>query len=207
VIRVHDSSFVLSAKETSGYPPSAHLEVAFAGRSNVGKSSLINALTGRKKLVKVSRTPGRTRLLNFFSVNLKDGETPHRVLLCDLPGYGYAKVSKAERHGWQDMIEGYLTQRDGLRAVVLIVDGEVGPTPDDIQMLQWLKDRRREVLVVATKIDRLNKAKRLPALRAAEEQLGLQPGELLPFSSVERMGVAELWSLLIRGTPSKMSDV
>ncbi len=205
MIRVHDSSFLLSAKETSGYPPSAALEVAFAGRSNVGKSSLINALTGRKKLVKVSRTPGRTRLLNFFSVNLLDGETPRRVLLCDLPGYGYAKVSKTERHGWQDMIEGYLTGREGLRAVVLIVDGEVGPTPDDAQMLQWLKDRGRSILVVATKIDRLNKAKRLPALRAAEAQLRLRPGELLPFSSVERVGVGELWSLLIRGP--KRSEV
>jgi GTP-binding protein len=197
VIHVLESSFITTATSPEGYPPPGPAEFAFAGRSNVGKSSLINALSGRRKLVRVSRTPGRTRTLNFFSIDLRDGETTHQVRFCDLPGYGFAKVSKTERKSWEAMIETYLRERAGLRGVVLIVDGEVGPTPDDAQTLQWLAAQRRPVVVVATKIDRLSKARRFPALQTAARFLALSPEAISCVSSIEKLGLNELWLRLL----------
>jgi GTP-binding protein len=197
VIRVLDAQFVTTAVEPRGYPAGHTAEVAFVGRSNVGKSSMINALTGRKKLVRVSNTPGRTRTLNFFDVELERGTQRHRVRLADLPGYGFAKASKADKAQWEKMITTYLEKRHHLEAVVSIIDAEVGPTPDDLATLDYLQAHKRRVLVVATKIDRLPKAKRKPRLQQLSEQLALPLEALVAFSAVEKLGVDDVWAALL----------
>ncbi len=198
MIRILDAQFVTTAVEPKGYPLGHAAEVAFVGRSNVGKSSMINSLTGRRKLVRVSNTPGRTRTLNFFDVDVeRDGER-HRVRLADLPGYGFAKVSKTDRAQWQKMISTYLEKRGGLEAVVSIIDAEVGPTPDDFQTLDYLQEAAdRRILVVATKIDQMPKARRKPRLKQLAEQLALPLEAVLPFSSTEKLGVEEVWETLL----------
>jgi len=198
VIKILDARFLTTAVEPKGYPTGpATPEVAFVGRSNVGKSSMINALAGRKKLVRVSNTPGRTRTINFFDVDVEAGGKPQLVRFADLPGYGFAKVSKTERAQWQTMITTYLEKRRDLKVVVSIIDAEVGPTSDDFQTLDYLQDKGRRVLVVATKIDRLTKARRKPRLQALSQQLTLPPEAILPFSSTEKIGVEEVWDALL----------
>ena len=197
MIKLIDAQFIITAVEPKGYPSGHTAEVAFVGRSNVGKSSMINALTGRKKLVRVSNTPGRTRTLNFFDVELERDRTRHRVRLCDLPGYGFAKASKTERAQWEKMITTYLEKRHRLEAVVSIIDAEVGPTEEDLLTLDYLQSKGRRVLVVATKIDRLTKAKRKPRMQALSQQLSLPPEAILPFSSTEKIGVEEVWDALL----------
>jgi GTP-binding protein len=206
VIRVLDAQFVTTAVEPKGYPAGHTAEVAFVGRSNVGKSSMINALTGRKKLVRVSNTPGRTRTLNFFDVDLERGTQRHRVRLADLPGYGFAKASKTDKAQWVKMITTYLEKRHHLEAVVSIIDAEIGPTPDDLTTLDYLQAHNRRVMVVATKIDRLTKAQRKPRLHQLAEQLSLPLEAVLPFSSVEKLGVDEVWEALL-GTFGKATRV
>ena len=196
MIKILDARFLTTAVEPKGYPTSLAPEIAFVGRSNVGKSSMINALTGRKKLVRVSNTPGRTRTLNFFDVDVERDGKPHLVRFADLPGYGFAKVSKTERAEWQTMITTYLEKRRDLKVVVSIIDAEVGPTPDDFQTLDYLQNYRR-ILVVATKMDRLAKAKRKPRLAALAEQLSLPREAVLPFSAVEKLGQDEVWDALL----------
>lgn len=197
MIKLLDARFVKTAVEPKGYPTDHAAEVAFVGRSNVGKSSMINALTGRKKLVRVSNTPGRTRTLNFFDVELERGGKRHVVRLADLPGYGFAKASKTDRAQWEKMITTYLEVRHRLEAVVSIIDAEVGPTPDDLQTLDYLQDKKRRILVVATKIDRLAKARRKPRLQELSEQLELPREAILPFSATEKIGVDEVWGALL----------
>lgn len=197
MIKVIDALFVTTAVEPKGYPTDHTAEVAFVGRSNVGKSSMINALTGRKKLVRVSNTPGRTRTLNFFDVELERGGIRHQLRLADLPGYGFAKASKADKAQWEKMITTYLEKRHRLEAVVSIVDVEVGPTPDDLATLDYLQAHKRRVLVVATKVDRLPKAKRKPRLLEISKLMDLPLEVILPFSSTEKLGVEEVWGALL----------
>jgi GTP-binding protein len=197
VIKLIDAQFVVTAVEPKGYPTGHSAEVAFVGRSNVGKSSMINALTGRKKLVRVSNTPGRTRTLNFFDVELERKGVRHRVRLADLPGYGFAKASKADKAQWETMITTYLEKRHHLEVVVSIIDAEVGPTPDDHLTLNYLQDKGKRVLVAATKIDRLPKARRKPRLQALAQELSLPLEAILPFSATEKIGVEEVWDALL----------
>jgi GTP-binding protein len=197
MIRVLDAQFVTTAVELKNLPIGHAAEVAFVGRSNVGKSSMINALTGRKKLVRVSNTPGRTRTLNFFDVDLERDGQRHRVRMADLPGYGFAKASKADKAQWEKMITTYLKNRHHLEVVVSIIDAEVGPTPEDLNTLDYLQEHNRRILVVATKIDRLTKARRKPRLQQLAEQLGLPREAVLPFSAVEKIGVEEVWGALL----------
>jgi GTP-binding protein len=195
--KVVDATFVTTATRPEQYPREPVPEVAFVGRSNVGKSSMINALAHRKKLVRVSNTPGRTRTLNFFDVTLEHKATRKKLRLCDLPGYGFAKVSKAERQQWQDMISTYLSERHTLRVVVTIIDAEIGPTPDDLQMLDLLQDMPPRILVVATKIDRLGKAARRPRLDSVAKQLEVPRDAVLGFSATDGLGVDEVWGTLL----------
>ena len=196
MIRVLEASFLVTAVEEAGWPPSDAPEIAFVGRSNVGKSSMINALTGRRKLVRVSNTPGRTRTLNFFDVLLERGELRRAVRLADLPGYGFAKVSRTERASWERMITTYLQRRTSLRGVVAIVDAEVGATEDDVRTLAYLVSAGRRVLVAATKLDRLAKAKRKPRLAGIAERLSVPRDTVLGFSATEKLGVPEVWESL-----------
>jgi len=196
VIRVLDARFLTTAVEESGWPPGDVPEVAFVGRSNVGKSSMINALAARRKLVRVSGTPGRTRTLNFFEVLLdRDGER-RTLRLADLPGYGFAKVSRAERSSWEAMITTYLQRRRSLRGVVAIVDAEVGATEDDVRTLAYLVGAGRRVLVAATKLDRLGKSHRKPSLAAIAEKLSVPRDTVLGFSATEKLGLPEVWESL-----------
>ncbi len=191
-IRPVEARFVTTAVGPEGYPTGGTPEIAFVGRSNVGKSSMINTLSGRKKLVRVSNTPGRTRTLNFFDVDLVRGDVRRSVRFADLPGYGFAKVQKTQRATWEEMITSYLERREELRGVVSIIDAEVGPTPDDVRTLGYLRRAGRPTLVVATKLDRLAKARRRPKLRAIAQTLGVEPEWVLGFSATEKLGLTEV---------------
>jgi GTP-binding protein len=197
VIKVLDARFLTTAVEPKGYPQGDRPEVAFVGRSNVGKSSMINTLSGRRKLVRVSNTPGRTRTLNFFDVDLERKGHPYKLRLADLPGYGFAKASKTDRAAWEKMITAYLEKRTPLKVVVSIIDSEVGPTPDDVQTLDYLSEKARQILVVATKIDRMPKAKRKPRVKQLAELLALPYEAVVAFSATDKIGVDETWGLLL----------
>jgi GTP-binding protein len=177
-------TFVLSAPDVDDLPHSP-AEVAVAGRSNVGKSTVVNALAGRTKLARTSKTPGRTQLLNCFA-------TPRGATLVDLPGYGYAKVSASERAAWQRRTERYLLERGPLVATLLLVDGEVGPTGLDREMLAWLRGADLPVEIVATKHDKVRSSKRERRRRDLAEGCGVARGEVLWVSAERGTGVDRL---------------
>ena len=198
-MRTVEAEFVKSASDLTGAPPAALPEVAFLGRSNVGKSSMINALLGRRKLARVSNTPGRTQLLNFFKVRVRLEDTRWRELsVCDLPGYGYAKVPKDELARWKLMIERYLGQRDSLRAAIALIDARHGPSPQDHALLDWLTGLGRPVVTVVTKMDKLPKSQRRPALKQIAAELGRE--QVLGFSSESGEGREELWEAIVQLT-------
>lgn len=197
-VQVVAAEFARTATRPPEWPRGPAPEIAFVGRSNVGKSSMLNALTRRKGLARVSATPGRTRALQFFDVSYRPtpAARPRAMRLCDLPGYGYAKVSKDERDRWAEMIEGYLRDRDVLRAVVLIVDARHEPSESDHDAAGFLRATGRRLVVAATKIDKLPKARRVNALRMVEKALSLPKGEAVPFSAIEGTGADALWARL-----------
>jgi len=197
-IQVVKAEFLRTATRPAEWPRGPAPEFAFVGRSNVGKSSMLNALTRHKRLARVSATPGRTRALQFFEVSYRPSPAarPRAVRFCDLPGYGYAKVSRAEREQWAAMIEDYLRGRESLRAVVLIVDVRHPPQESDHDALGFLRDTGRDVIVAATKTDKLSRAQRGNALRIVERELGLASGDAVPFSAVEGTGTDALWARL-----------
>ncbi len=192
-MKLLDAEFLVSAHAASDLPPPTFAEVAFAGRSNVGKSSLINALLGRRKLAHTSSTPGRTRSINLFQVRLSDAV----LRFVDLPGYGYAKRSKSERRAWGPLVERFLTSRDNLRAVVVIVDIRRGVQEQDQQLLDFLEQLRLAPILVATKIDKLASSKRKPAL-ARLAQRAERP--VLGFSAVTSDGRDALFAALLEKT-------
>jgi GTP-binding protein len=164
-------------------------EIAFLGRSNVGKSSLLNALVG-EKAAKVSQTPGRTRAINFFRISDERGRA--RVVFADLPGYGYAKISKSISAEWPKFIEPYLQERETLALCVCLVDSNVPPQESDAKLLTWLRAVDREFVVVATKVDRLSGNKRTSSLAALKKALGVD--EVVAVSAKTGYGVRELWT-------------
>ena len=197
--RVLAAEFHRTATRRDEWPAGPAPEFALAGRSNVGKSSMLNALARRAGLARVSNTPGRTRALQFFALTVQPSPAarPLRLRFCDLPGYGWARVSRAERDAWARMIEEYLRQRPDLRAVVLIVDARHPPQESDHQALTFLRASGRRVVVAATKVDKLPRSRRVTAARAAARELGLPEGEAIPFSAVEGEGTDALWGRLL----------
>jgi GTP-binding protein len=195
-IQVVSSEFLKTATRPAEWPRGEVPEVAFVGRSNVGKSSMLNALTRSRMLARVSATPGRTRALQFFEVRYRSTPKarPRAVRFCDLPGYGYAKVSKDERAKWAAMIDDYLREREPLRAVVLIVDVRHEPMESDVDALRFLTEAGRVVLVAATKTDKLSRNQRVGALKVVDPGLSLPMGGAVPFSAVEGTGSDALWS-------------
>lgn len=176
MIDVLDAHFVASATTLDALPPPAFAEIAFGGRSNVGKSSLINALVQRKRLVRTSGKPGATRGINVFRASLRvraEGvdEARAEIDLVDLPGYGYARRSKAERASWGPLIETFLRERPGLRGLVVIVDARRGPEEDDAQLVDFLKSIDRRAILVVTKLDKLARNERKLAVQAASRAL------------------------------------
>ncbi len=173
------------------FPDSDLPEVAFLGRSNVGKSSLINTLLQRKNLARTSSTPGKTRAIFFYRIN-------ENIYLVDLPGYGYAKVSKKERHAWGSLVEDYLAYRSQLRLCVQIIDIRHPPQENDALMVNWLRYFRKPFIVVATKEDKISRGKRKNHLETIRRDLELSPGEeLLSFSAVKKSGREEIWDRVI----------
>ena len=167
------------------------MEIAFAGRSNVGKSSLINLLLGRKNLARVSGNPGKTRTINFYTIN----DDQFRVV--DLPGYGYAKVSKSQSAEWGDMIETYLKSRDNLAIVIQLVDSRHEPSAQDVQMYDWLKHYGLDGLVVATKADKISGNQWAKNKKLIRSKLGMSPEDiLLPVSALKRTGTEELLDVI-----------
>ncbi|MFZ5876691.1 MAG: ribosome biogenesis GTP-binding protein YihA/YsxC [Nitrospirota bacterium] len=185
---VRDAEFIRACVHPKDFPRTGWPEIAFVGRSNVGKSSLLNALLGRKRLAKISATPGKTQTVNFFAVNKS-------VFFVDLPGYGYAKVPQAVQRAWRSFIEAYLSERDTLRAVVLLVDARHPPTELDAAMHHWLASYRVPEIVVATKADQVPRGRRRDAQERIAATLGLAERESVVFvSSQTGEGRPSLWA-------------
>jgi len=188
---IREVEFLGGMATVSGWRPESHLpEVAFAGRSNVGKSSLLNRLVRRKRVARVSNTPGRTREINFFRVN-------GRFVLVDLPGYGYARISKEQRAGWRPLIEGYLHSSPELRGIVQLLDVRHEPTGDDRQMIDFLASLGIPTLFALTKIDKLTRAPRQRRLAELMNQLGVGAEQVIPFSAETGEGRDELAEAIV----------
>ncbi|MBP3361574.1 MAG: YihA family ribosome biogenesis GTP-binding protein [Clostridia bacterium] len=189
-MNINNVSLTISAVSKQQYPKTDIPEFAFAGRSNVGKSSLINKLLNRKSLARVSGTPGKTITINFYNVD----DTIHLV---DLPGYGYAKRSKSEIEKWGKMMEDYLSSRQQLVQTILLVDSRHEPTSDDITMCEWIRHFHERVIVVATKMDKLKKREIEPNLERIWNVLGLTDDDILvPFTNTDDEGKYTVWDMI-----------
>lgn len=191
---IRKAEFITSMRDYGNFPGKGMPEVVFAGRSNVGKSSMINKLTNNGKLARTSAEPGKTRLINLFNLN-------DEIILVDLPGYGFAKVSRDEKNRWGSMIEGYLSRSETLREVLMLVDMRHQPTSDDVTMVEYLRHYEIPFHVIATKADKLSRAERNRNLPVIYRTLAVQPWQVIPFSSQDGTGreqVLELFEDLIK---------
>jgi len=186
---IKKSEILISAVKKEQYPNTDVPEIAFAGKSNVGKSSMINALLNRRSLARTSSQPGKTQTLNFYNIN-------DEFNFVDLPGYGYAKVSKNELSKWGDMIESYLHNRQQLEEVIQLVDIRHEPGKNDMQMYDWIKSFGFTGYIIATKADKLSRSQQMKSLNVIKETLHIKDSNLiLPFSATSKLGVEEIWLL------------
>ncbi|WP_046215725.1 ribosome biogenesis GTP-binding protein YihA/YsxC [Paenibacillus wulumuqiensis] len=191
-MKVNNAEFIISAVRPDQYPEDGLPEVALAGRSNVGKSSMTNRLINRKNLARTSATPGKTQHLNYYLIN-------EMLYFVDFPGYGYAKVSKSQREAWGKMIERYLLEREPLKLVLLVIDLRHAPSKDDIMMYDWLKYYDCNICVVATKADKIPRSKWDKHVKIVKQDLGFVPeDDFVMFSSETGLGKEELWSIIER---------
>lgn len=189
-MNIHNADIYISAVSPAQYPKENIPEIAFAGRSNVGKSSMINKLLNRKSLARTSQKPGKTATINFYNID-------DALFFADLPGYGYAVRSHSETKKWGGMIEEYLTDRDQLQATILLVDSRHKPTEDDIIMLDWIRQFYENIIVVATKIDKLKKRDIPIQLEQIKDVLSLREDDILiPFSINDDEGRISLWEVI-----------
>jgi GTP-binding protein len=188
------TSFVTSAAATLQFPPAGAPEIAFLGRSNVGKSSLINSLVGGK-VAKTSNTPGRTQTINFFQVR-RPGKPNPDFVFADLPGYGYARAPKAITEQWAGFINPYLENRESLVLCLSLVDVTIPPQELDLQLMDWLRHLDRQFIVVATKTDRISNNQLGASLPKLCGQLRVHPSQVIPFSAKSRVGYEELWAAI-----------
>ncbi|HZS45018.1 MAG TPA: ribosome biogenesis GTP-binding protein YihA/YsxC [Blastocatellia bacterium] len=193
-MKITNARFIRSAATPSDFPADELPEVAFLGRSNVGKSSLINSLLGTKGLARTSSTPGRTQAINFFLIN-------ERFYFVDLPGYGYARVPEAIRKEWAPLVENYLAQRRSLMLCISIVDSRHKPTAQDKQLVTWLNQKKLAYAVVATKTDKLSNNQLKTTLSKTRLELGVD--EIIPYSSLTRAGVERVWREIDAGLNKK----
>lgn len=186
---------------TSKLPETDRVEFAFAGKSNVGKSSLINALMNRKALARTSATPGKTQTINFYNIN-------DIMYLVDLPGYGYAKVSEKEKEQWGKLIERYLNTSKQLKAVFLLIDIRHEPSANDRLMYEWILAQGYEPIIIATKLDKLKRSQVQKHVKMVKEGLGVLPGTIIiPFSAETKQGREEIWELIETSFLTKESEV
>ncbi len=191
-MEVKNSSLAAVGTNFSQYPQDGRPEIAFAGKSNVGKSTLINAMLGRRALARTSSQPGKTRTINFYDVN-------GVMYAVDLPGYGYAKAPKTEIARWSKMIEEYLQKREELKAIILLIDIRHEPGKNDVMMYEWLKHYGYDIIIAATKSDKLNRSQIPKQLSVIRKTLGLGAEDvLIPFSGEKKTGVDELWTEMER---------
>ncbi|MCC8170002.1 MAG: ribosome biogenesis GTP-binding protein YihA/YsxC [Oscillospiraceae bacterium] len=189
-MNIHNASITVSAVNPKQYPSDGLREFAFAGRSNVGKSSLINKLLNRKSLARVSGTPGKTTTINFYNID-------DTIYLVDLPGYGYAQRSKSETEKWGRMMEDYLANRAPLVQTILLVDGRHKPSKDDITMADWIRHYHDRLIVVATKFDKLKKSEIEPNLELIWDTLEMGEDDILvPFSTKDDEGKCSVWDMI-----------
>lgn len=188
---IKSADFVKSAVNPSHYPPAILPEIAFSGRSNVGKSSLINTLVNRKRLVKTSSTPGRTQLINFFDIN-------NAFSFVDLPGFGYARVPESIKRTWGPMVEAYLSTRKTLKGVVLIMDIRRVPGAQELEFIEWLRYYTIPSILMLTKADKLSKSKQMNQHIAITKILGVDRNDLILFSAKSRMGKDATWAAIER---------
>ena len=189
-MNIHNVSLTISAVRPNQYPTTGYMEFAFAGRSNVGKSSMINKLLNRKSLARVSGTPGKTITINFYNID-------DTIYLVDLPGYGYAQRSKSETEKWGKMMEDYLANREPLVQTILLVDSRHKPTKDDITMANWIRHSHTNLIVVATKMDKLKKREIEPNLQRIWETLEMGEDDILvPFSTQDDEGKYTVWDMI-----------
>ncbi len=191
-MQVQKAELVISAPNRESWPESALPELVLAGRSNVGKSSFINAITGRKKLAYVGNTPGKTRLLNFFNID-------DRYMFVDVPGYGFANLSKAQLIAFGEMMEDYFANRIQKKGLLMLVDARHLPSEDDLGMLEYARYYEIPVCIVATKTDKVQASKRYHMLKQIRNALNLKSDEvLIPFSAQTKEGVDEVWEQIIK---------
>ncbi|MBQ6389122.1 MAG: YihA family ribosome biogenesis GTP-binding protein [Mogibacterium sp.] len=198
-MRIINSELETVAVKPSQYPPDTVPEVAFAGRSNVGKSSLLNLITGRKSLARVSGSPGKTRTINFYRCEGRDEKDAPALQfrIVDLPGYGFARVSRAETEKWGDMMESYLENRQGLRKVILLVDIRHKPSAQDVQMYEYLKYYHLDGIVAATKADKVSNNERAKNIREIRQTLGMSKDDkVIPVSALKKTGDGELLGII-----------
>jgi GTP-binding protein len=197
-VRVAKAEFAAGAAAKGQLPAPTGPEIAFAGRSNVGKSSLLNMLLQRKGLARTSNTPGRTRQINFFDITLAktaEGEPPQSMVFVDLPGYGYAKVSKAESHSWKELLEDYLERRPTLRAVVILVDARRGVEDEERDLIEFVEQRKEiKIFLAATKLDKLPRAQQKPRLAELARAAGTK---VVGTSAETGAGRRELWDRVL----------
>lgn len=194
-MKILTAEFIKSCRTSEQFPADRLLEIAFVGRSNVGKSSLINSLLNRRSLAKVSKTPGKTQAVNFFLITTTD-PLASRFYLVDLPGYGYAKVAKSVRAEWGPLLEGYVTRSARLRAVVLLVESRV-IAPQDVMTVEWLQAIDRPVIMAVTKVDKLRGNERRGALERVRSALGLKADiPIVPYSAETHEGRDPLWGVI-----------
>jgi len=197
--------FVTSAADPRQFPPPGAPEIAFLGRSNVGKSSLINSLVG-SKIAKTSNTPGRTRTINFFEVR-RHGKPKPEFLFADLPGYGYARVPKEITSKWGNFINPYLLKRPTLALCLSLVDVTIPPQQLDIQLLEWLRHANRQFMIVATKADRISNNQLRNSLQKLCEQLQVDISQIIPFSAKARVGHEEVWRAIRHAARMEESEI
>lgn len=189
-MKVNEAEFIISAVQPSQYPTDGLPEIALAGRSNVGKSSLINRLINRKSLARTSQKPGKTQTLNYYKIN-------QQFYFVDVPGYGYAKVSKTEREVWKRMLETYFTTNQQLKAIIQVVDLRHPPSKEDIEMNQYLKHFDRPTIIAATKADKITKGKYAKHMKVIRDDLQLKPDDpFILFSAQSSLGKDELWGAI-----------
>lgn len=189
-MNLNNASLLISAVKESQYPKTKMPEVAFAGRSNVGKSSFINKILNRKNLARTSGKPGKTATINFYNID-------NTLMLVDLPGYGSAEVPKSEKEKWAEMINHYLYTRENLMTTFLVVDSRHKPSADDLKMYEFLKDNQGCVIVIATKVDKVKKSELDKNLELIKETLNLDEDDvLIPFSAEKGVGVEDAWEVL-----------